>query len=126
MTIRDVQLIDTRGRIDAERDTRVYIVALLIWFVAISLLLYEIFDIRPAAAQTACGDRAAILDDLARFHLETPQAIGLSADGKVIEILVSPSGSWSILVNHPNRQSCVVAIGENWQSLPNVATESAI
>ncbi len=123
MATHDTQPINTRSDIHSERDDRPYVIVLLMWVIAASLLLYAIFDIRPASAQSACGDRTDILDELARLHSERPQAIGLSADGKVIEVLVSPSGSWSILVNHPNRQTCVVAIGESWWSQPAVATD---
>ena len=51
--------------------------------------------------------------------------MGLSADGKLIEVLVSSTGSWSLLVNYPNRVTCVVAVGENWERLPAVATGPA-
>ena len=100
-----------------------YLVVSVLWLIAASLFLYEIFDIRPASAQSACRDRTDILEVRAKLYSEKPQAIALAADGKVIEVLVSPSGSWSILVNHPNRQTCVVAIGESWLSLPAVATD---
>ena len=123
MTMRDTRTIDTRSHIRSERDDNVYVVVVLMWVIAASLLLYAIFDIRPAYAEPACADRAIILEDRAKLYSERPQAIALSADGKVIEVLVSPSGSWSILVNHPNRQTCVVAIGESWLSLPTVATD---
>ena len=122
MATRDTQAIDTGSGIHSGREEKFYVVVLLMWVVAASLLLYEIFDIRPASAQTACGDRAEILTKLAKHHSERPQAMGLSADGKVIEVLVSSTGSWSILVSHPNRLTCLVATGESWESLPVVAT----
>ena len=121
MATRDTQAIDTGSRNYAGRDEKFYVVVLSMWVVAASLLLFEIFDIRPASAQTACGDRTEILTKLAKRHSEKPRAMGLSADGKVIEVLVSSTGSWSILVSHPNRQTCLVATGENWESLPAVA-----
>lgn len=123
MTMHDTRTIDTRSHIRSERNDKFYVVVLLMWVIAASLLLYAIFDIRRAHAEPACGDRTEILEELAKLYSEKPQAIALSADGKVIEVLVSPSGSWSILVNHPNRQTCVVANGESWLSLPAVATD---
>ncbi len=70
-----------------------------------------------AAAQTLCGERAEILDRLEQQFAETPQAIGLSEDGGLVEVMVSPSGGWTILVTYPKRPSCVVATGEGWESL---------
>ncbi len=70
-----------------------------------------------AAAQTLCGERAEILDRLEQQFAETPQALGLSEDGALVEVMVSPAGGWTILVTYPKRPSCVVATGEGWESL---------
>ncbi len=123
MTIRDTRTVETRSHLRSERDDNVYVVVVLMWLIAAGLLLYEMFDSRTAYAETACDDRSVILEDRAKLNSERPRAIAHSADGKVIEVLVSPSGSWSILVNHPNRQTCVVAIGESWLSLPAVSAD---
>jgi hypothetical protein len=71
----------------------------------------------PAEAARLCGDRDQILKRLEQRHDETPQALGLSSDGGVLEVLVSPSGGWTILVTYPRRPTCVVAVGRAWQSL---------
>jgi hypothetical protein len=71
----------------------------------------------PAEAARVCGDRAAILKRLEQRHEETPQALGLSSDGAVLEVLVSPEGGWTILLTYPKKPTCVVAIGEAWQTL---------
>ncbi|MGH6898338.1 MAG: hypothetical protein ACREJ5_17600 [Geminicoccaceae bacterium] len=71
----------------------------------------------PAEAAKVCGDRGAILERLEQRHEETPQALGLSADGGVLEVLVSPEGGWTILVTYPKKPTCVVAVGKAWQLL---------
>ncbi len=71
----------------------------------------------PATAAPLCGDRDQILDQLAQLHHEKPSALGLSADGGVLEILVSPEGGWTILVTYPKRPTCVLAVGEAWEAL---------
>ena len=71
----------------------------------------------PAQAARVCGERDAILKRLEQRHEETPQALGLSSDGGVLEVLVAPDGGWTILVTYPKRPTCVVAIGEAWQTL---------
>jgi hypothetical protein len=70
-----------------------------------------------AQAQALCGDRAELLERLEQEFSETPQALGLSEDGALIEVMVSPSGGWTILVTYPKRPSCVVATGQGWESL---------
>jgi hypothetical protein len=73
---------------------------------------------KPAeAASKLCGDRDQILERLEQAHEETPQALGLSGDGGVLEVLVSPEGGWTMLVTYPKRPTCVVATGEAWQVL---------
>ena len=78
----------------------------------------------PAQAARLCGDRAQILEQLKQDHNEKPNALGLSADGGVLELLVSPEGGWTLLVTYPERPTCVVAVGKAWEAL-QVAGEPA-
>ena len=72
----------------------------------------------PAAATPKlCGDRTQILERLEQRHSETRQALGLSSDGGVIEVLVSPQGGWTILMTYPDKPTCVLAVGQAWQAL---------
>jgi hypothetical protein len=71
----------------------------------------------PAQARQLCGDRGELLKRLEQGHEETRRALGLSADGGVLEILVSPKGGWTMLVTYPKRPTCVIAVGEAWQML---------
>ena len=69
-----------------------------------------------AHAQPLCGNRAEILKKLNELG-EQQNALGLSADGGVLEILVSPKGGWTILVTYPEHPTCVIAIGRAWQTV---------
>jgi hypothetical protein len=71
----------------------------------------------PADAVRICGERDVLLQQFAMEHDEKPQALGLGADGGVIEVLVSPEGGWTMLVTYPQRPTCVVAMGEAWELL---------
>jgi hypothetical protein len=71
----------------------------------------------PAEAVRICGERDALIEQFAMQHDEKPQALGLGADGGVIEVLVSPEGGWTMLVTYPERPTCVVAMGEAWEML---------
>jgi hypothetical protein len=82
---------------------------------ALALLGGALASQPAAAAPKLCGDRDQILHGLARAREETPQAIGLSGDGAVIEVLVSPDGGWTMLITYPSRPTCIVATGEAWQ-----------
>ena len=123
MDMCDTQPNIAHTRIPTGKTGKLSLVASGLAVIAAAFLFSAIVGSRPASAEAVCGAHNEILANLEKIHSERPQAIGLSADGKLFEALVSPSGSWSILVNHPNRQTCVVAIGESWTSLPAVATD---
>ena len=74
----------------------------------------------PAGAQAACGDRAKMITHLGANYSEQPVAMGLTSSGAVIEVLTSPSGTWTFLVTDPSGLTCMVATGESWESLPIV------
>jgi hypothetical protein len=71
----------------------------------------------PAQAQMICGLR----DDMGRMldqrFAEQPKAAGIAGD-KVVELLVSENGSWTILITGPDGRSCVVTGGEEWTDKP--------
>lgn len=79
----------------------------------------------PATAQTVCGKRGEFLQRLSRNYDEAPVAVGLVSNGNVIEVLVSESGSWTIILTRPDGVSCVVAAGEAWQDLPELVSGPA-
>ena len=72
----------------------------------------------PVSARPLCGERALALDYLAEKYQERPSAFGLAANNQILEILVSKTGSWTILATNASGVSCVVASGEAWVRLP--------
>ncbi|MCC4240391.1 hypothetical protein [Thalassospira povalilytica] len=72
----------------------------------------------PIFAQPVCGDRSQVLASLANKYSEKPVAMGVTANGGVIEVIVAPDGmTWTILFTYPSGPSCLVASGEAWQEL---------
>ncbi len=78
----------------------------------------------PVAAQTPaqCAKRVDIVKHLTgQFH-ETPVAIGLADNGSLLEILASTDGkTWTLLFSTPTGMSCLMATGQDWQSVPLMA-----
>ncbi len=79
-----------------------------------------------AQAQTMCGERSAVVASLEKTYSETPVSMGLASNGAVIEILASPSGSFTIILTRPNGLSCEMAAGESWEDLPTQLTGAKI
>jgi hypothetical protein len=85
----------------------------------------------PASAQAppgtalapACHSRADLTKMLDQKFAEQPSALGVQADGQLVEVFVSNQGtSWTIVVTRPDGWSCIVAVGEHWESLPHPVT----
>lgn len=73
----------------------------------------------PAFAQApqACGPRNIVVEQLGRDYAEVPVNRGVTSEGALLELLASPSGSWTLLISLPNGRSCLAAAGESWEEL---------
>lgn len=65
-----------------------------------------------------CGARTIVLDYLSTKYSEKPVAMGIAANGSLIEVLSSKKGStFTIIVTVPDGKTCMVAAGEGWEDL---------
>lgn len=80
---------------------------------------------KPVAADEALQlwtDRNAVVKALASTYAEAPRALGITADGAVLELFTTGDGeTWTIMVTLPNGMSRVIATGEHWMVLPVLA-----
>ena len=79
---------------------------------ALAAVLASVFS---AQAAMPCYDRDEALAALGVAHDEMPVGQGLMDTGSVLELLVSPDGSFTVLVTLPDDQTCAAAAGENWE-----------
>lgn len=87
-------------------------------FIAAALFSVAVFSCSPASAQTVCTARDKAIAHLSTKYTESPVAMGLAANGGVVEMLTSPNGkTWSILITMPDGTTCLVAAGETWERL---------
>ncbi len=85
---------------------------------AVAAVLFSQFAITVPAVAQYCGPRSQIIQDLSQIFLEKPHAIGLMNTGNLLEVFVSKSGSWTIIVSTRTGLSCVIAAGDAWQTAP--------
>ena len=99
---------------------RVFPVAAIILAAAVTAL-----NAASATAQipTICGKRADILTGFASTYHEVRSAIGIAEEGSLIEVLVSPSGSWTMVVTKPGGLTCIIGTGRDWNTRPVIGTE---
>lgn len=69
----------------------------------------------PVNAQPVCGSRDGFVAGLERQFGEHRSIEAVTSAGALMEVFVSGSGSWTILVTLPGGPSCLVASGEGWQ-----------
>ncbi len=83
--------------------------------IAFCITPFLVFDAN--AHQLTCGARADVLTSLSEQYSERPTAMGLDNFGNVIEILSSPSGTFTILVTLPNGTTCMMSVGDSWEQI---------
>ena len=72
----------------------------------------------PAQAQSPfCAPREHLIAELVLRFGERLEHVGLQADNTLVEIWVSETGSFTVLITGPDGLSCVGASGKNWWSL---------
>lgn len=69
----------------------------------------------PAQAQLVCGVRDDMAAWLAETFREQRVGYGLAGTTLVVEVFVSPRGTWTMLMTDVNGRSCIVAAGEGWE-----------
>ena len=77
-----------------------------------------------AAAQPQCDQRDSVLQILEQKYKEAPVALGVTHNGGLVEVLSTGNGTtWSIIVTTPQGMSCLVAAGEGWRAMEQVAAD---
>lgn len=69
-----------------------------------------------ADAARQCGPRADIIKALGDEFHESEAGRGLINQNTVLEIFVSTRGSWTVLASDTHGQSCILSVGEGWDS----------
>ena len=77
-----------------------------------------------ATAQPQCDQRDSVLEVLAQKYKESPVALGVTHNGGLVEVLSTGNGTtWSIIVTTPQGMSCLVAAGEGWRAMEQIALD---
>jgi len=76
------------------------------------------------AGQPICGARDDLVSGLEKKYAETASARGLATAGMMIEVFVSPEGTFTIVATRPDGTACLLAAGEAWHKLATVSAPS--
>lgn len=79
-----------------------------------------------AHAQQLCALRDAAITQLEAKFNERVVGRGLAKRGKeMVELLVSESGSWTVVISDTQGRTCIVASGDSWMPVPLLVGEPA-
>lgn len=71
-----------------------------------------------AQGNPQCAKRSTVVAELSDRYGETRHAIGLAANNAVMEVFASTeSGTWTITVTLANGMTCLMASGQNYETL---------
>lgn len=77
-----------------------------------------------AFAAPQCNARDTVLEVLAEKYSEAPVAVGVANNGGLVEVLTTGDGNtWSIIITSPQGLSCLVAAGEGWKVIEQMALD---
>ncbi|RUU11500.1 MAG: hypothetical protein EOS85_30865 [Mesorhizobium sp.] len=79
------------------------------------------FSAAPAMAAEQCAARADMIKALGEKFRENPTALGVVNRNVIVEVFVSDQGTWTILASDTRGQSCVISVGEGWESAVTTA-----
>lgn len=77
--------------------------------------------VRVAEAQAPapnCGPRAVVIAHLAERYGERIVLRGLTVDGKMMEVWLAESGSWTVLTSTPAGRTCLRSSGTHGEAVP--------
>lgn len=68
-----------------------------------------------AEAQQRCGPREALLKQLGDQYKEKPFAVGINADGTALEIIISKTGTYTVLKTRTDGTTCLMISGDSFE-----------
>ena len=71
-----------------------------------------------ASAAAPCGSHDTVAKQLTTKYKEARRIMGVINAKAVMEIFMSPQGTWTVLVTDTSGTTCIIATGQDWQEVP--------
>lgn len=65
-----------------------------------------------------CFDRSSVMRILKDINGEVPAGRGVSSNGVVVELFLSPAGGFTVTMEQPGQLTCIVGGGIGWKQKP--------
>jgi hypothetical protein len=89
----------------------------LLSFAAV-LAAASLFGLAGEAAAMQCANHDNMAKALIGKFKETRRAMGVVNSTAVMEVFMSPQGTWTVVVTDIKGIACIAASGEEWQDVP--------
>jgi hypothetical protein len=86
--------------------------------VAIVLSAASLFGLVGEAVAMQCANHDKMAKALTGKFKETRRAMGVVNSTAVMEVFMSPQGTWTVVVTDTKGIACIAASGEEWQDVP--------
>ena len=87
-------------------------------FAAVFAAVFLFSSVGVASAAAPCGSHDAIAKSLTTKFKESRRVMGVVNARAVMEIFMSPQGTWTVLVTDTTGTACIIARGQDWQEVP--------
>ncbi len=71
-----------------------------------------------ASAAAPCGSHDAVAKSLTSKFKEARRIMGVVNAKAVMEVFMSPQGTWTVVITDTAGTSCIIAAGQDWQEVP--------
>ena len=71
-----------------------------------------------ASPGAPCGSHEDLAKSLTTRFKEARRIMGVVNAKSVMEIFMSPQGTWTVLVTDTAGTACIIATGQDWQEVP--------
>jgi hypothetical protein len=85
---------------------------------AVVLTAASLFGLAGEAAAMQCAKHDSMAKALTGKFKEARRAMGLVNSTGVMELYMSPQGTWTVVVTDTKGIACIAASGEEWQDVP--------
>jgi hypothetical protein len=86
--------------------------------VAVILTAASLFGFAGEAAAMQCANHDSMAKTLTGKFKETRRAMGVVNSTAVMEVFMSPQGTWTMVVTDTKGIACIAASGDGWQDVP--------
>ena len=92
----------------------------IVCIIVLSVMSYFVWiGYAKSEEERVCLPRSNAIEQLSKQFKEKAIGRGLNNDGNImLELYVSESGSWTVMLTNTKNVACLVASGESWTIIP--------